>query len=160
MPAYPGTPGSFVPVNSPFSGYALQKGESVYVLGALAASATQLPINDTNVTYEAAPSGSTESSISVCLEPGSEGQPPPMVCVEIKYPSAPGTGETIAVQEADTDADGCYVTPAATAYTISSFNSNNVARADLPSTGGKFMRVLRTKGSNAVGCTAKLTRLA
>jgi hypothetical protein len=157
---YPGVANSLTWVGSGLSGKNLDKGSSEYVLGVLAASASQLPINDTNVAYENAPAGATEASISVNLQAGYEGDPPPMVCVEISYASAPGAGETIQIQEADTDADGFYITPSNTAYTVSAFTANNVARVDLSPTGGKFMRVLRTKGANAVGCKVKITRLA
>jgi hypothetical protein len=159
MPQYPGAAGSFTFVSSNSSGLQIESGEQVYVLGALAASATQLPINDSNVTFEAAPAGATESSISVNIQSGNKSEPVPLVCVEIRYNGAPGAGETIQIQEADTDADGFYITPAAAAYTVSAFNANNAARVDLSPTGGKFMRVLRTKGANAVGCTVKITRL-
>jgi hypothetical protein len=59
----------------------------------------------------------------------------------------------------DTHADGLFITPTNAAYTISSFNSSNAARSDLSPTGGKYLRVSRTKGSNAVACTVKVTRL-
>jgi len=157
---YPGTANSRTFVSSNVSGIQLEKGEYCYVLGALAAGSSQLPINDQNVADEAAPAGATEASISVNLQAGSEASPVPLVCVEVSYPSAPGAGESIAVQEADTDADAFYITPSNTAYTINSFSSNNAARADLSPTGGKFMRVLRTKGANAVACRVKITRLA
>jgi len=157
---YPGTAGSFTPSPSPNTGRILERGDSEYVLGALAAGATQLPINDTNVTFEAAPAGSTEASISVSLSSVPDSSGPPMICVEIHMNGAPGAGESIAVQEADTDADGFYITPTNAAYTVSAFNANNAARTDLSPTGGKFLRVLRTKGANAVGCTVKVTRLA
>ena len=160
MPPYPGAAGAFVPVASNASPIALQKGESAYVFGVLAANATQLPVNEGNVAFEAAPAGATQASIAVNLEAGSEGQPPPMVCVEVHTNGVPGAGESFAVQEADTDADGFYVTPSNAAYTISTFNANNVARSDLSPTGGKFLRIVRTKGANAVGATVKVTRLA
>lgn len=160
MTAYPGAAGSFVPVPGPVSGQILGRGESAYVLGQLAASATQLPINDTNVAFEAAPAGATENSISVNLGAVPDAEGPPMVCVEIHCNGAPGAGETFAIQEADTDADGFYITPTNAAYTVTTFNVNNAARVDLSPTGGKFLRVQRTKGANAVGCTVKVTRLA
>src|SRR6185437_15014243 len=159
MPAYPGSAGSFVPAASNASPIALQKGESCYVLGVLAVGATQLPVSDNNVAFEAAPAGATKASIAVDLQ-SQAGDTPPMVCVEVHTNGAPGAGESFAIQEADTDADGFYVTPANATYTIAAFNTNNVARADLSPTGGKFMRVVRTKGANAVGCTVKITRLA
>ena len=160
MPQYPGAVGSFVPAASNSSPIALQKGESCFVLGTLAAGATQLPVNEGNVAAEAAPAAPTVSSIAVNLQAGDEAQPPPMVCVEIRYASAPGAGEQVVIQEADTDADGFYITPSNSAYTVTAFNANNAARVDLSPTGGKFMRVQRTKGANAVACSVKITRLA
>ena len=152
MPAYVAPPSNVSPI-------ALQKGESVYVVGTLAAGATQLPLSDNNVADEAAPAGASIPSIAVNLQPGFEGMPAPMVCVEIAFPSAPGASEQIEIQEADTDIDLAYITPSAAAYTVTTF-TNNRARVDLSPTGGKFMRVKRTKGANAVGCRVKITRLA
>jgi hypothetical protein len=160
MPPYPGTAGSFVPAPTNASPIALQRGESVFVLGQLAASATQLPVTDTNVTFEAAPAGATVASIACNLQCTSEGGTAPGIYVEVHCNGAPGAAESIAIQEADTDADGFYITPSNAAYTISSFNANNAARSDLIPTGGKFVRVLRTKGANAVGITVKISRAA
>jgi hypothetical protein len=160
MPPYPGAPGASAPAASNASPIALaDPGDYCYVLGQLASTATQLPVNDTNVANEAAPVGSTESSIAVALL-SRDSAAPPAVSVEVFYPSAPGSGESIAIQEADTDADAFYITPTNSAYTISSFSSANTARSDLSPTGGKYMRVLRTKGANAVACRVKITRLA
>jgi hypothetical protein len=160
MPAYPGVANAVVPVASNISPIQLEKGESQYVFGVLAATATQLPVNDQNVALEAAPIGATGASITVNLQAGNEAQTPPMITVEIRFASAPGAGESIQIQEADTDADAFYITPAAPAYTVTVFTGLFIARVDLSPTGGKFMRVLRTKGANAVACTVKITRLA
>jgi hypothetical protein len=160
MPDYPGADGSFVPVASNASPIALQKGESAYLIGLLAAGSTQLPVNEGNVAFEPASVDAAEPSLAVCLQAGAESMPPPMVCVEVRFNGAPGAGEIIAIQEADTDADGYYITPSNANYTINAFNANNAARVDLSPTGGKFLRLLRTKGANAVGCIAKVTRLA
>lgn len=154
MPPYPGAAGSFVSAKSNVGPIALQKGESHYVVGTLAASATQLPVNDGNVTFE----NFAGASEAVNLE-SQAGDAPPSVSVEILFNGAPGAGESIAIQEAETDADGFYITPSNTTYTINAFNANNAARADLSPTGGKFMRINRTRGANAVGCTVKITRL-
>jgi hypothetical protein len=159
MPNFPGTPGGTTFVASNASPIAIAKpGDYVYVFGLLAASATQLPVNDTNVAFEAAP-GAPQASIAVEL-PCAENAPPPMVCVEVLTNGAPGAGESIAIQEADTHADGFFITPTNPAYTIATFNSNNAARADISPTGGKFLRVQRTAGANAVGAKVKITRLA
>jgi|SRR5579859_837806 len=154
MPAYPGVAGSFVSAKSNFGPIALQKGESHYVVGALAAGATQLPVNDGNVTFE----NFAGASEAVNLE-SQQGDTAPAVSVEVLFNGAPGAGEVIAIQEAETDADGFYITPSNATYTINAFNANNAARADLAPTGGKFMRITRTRGANAVGCTVKITRL-
>jgi len=158
MPNYPGAAGATVPVQSNASPIALQKGESVYVFGVLAAGATQLPVNDNNVAFEAASALAIQPSIAIDLQP-SETNAPPMVCVEVHTNGTPGAAESIAVQEADTDADGFYITPTNAAYTIA-VGASGFARSDLSPTGGKFMRVSRTKGANAVGATVKITRLA
>jgi hypothetical protein len=94
------------------------------------------------------------------MQDGMESNTVPTVLWEIRYSGAPGAGEQIEIQEADTEADAFYITPAAAAYTVTVFNTNNVARVDLFTTGGKFMRARRTKGANAVGCIVKATRLA
>lgn len=157
MPNYPGAANSFVPAPSNASPIALQKGESAYLFGVLGAGATQLPVNDGNVAGEqpAAP----QASIAVNLQAGDEAQPAPMVTVELRFSGAPGAFN-IQIQEADTDADGFYVTPSNAAYTVTAVNANNVARVDLSPTGGKFLRILLSSRTNAVNLTAKVTRLA
>lgn len=157
MPNYPGVQGSLVSAPSNASPIALHKGESAYLFGKLAAGATQLPINDGNVAFEAA-GAAVQASIAVNLQTMDD-DPAPGVSVEIAYSAAPGAGESIAVQEADTDADGFYITPSNTAYTVAVFGANNTARTDLIPTGGKFLRVSRTKGANAVSATVKVSRL-
>ena len=159
MPNYPGAPSATAPVTSNASPIALQKGESVYLFGVLSSTATQLPVNDNNVATEAAPAGATQASIAIDIQ-SQAGDPPPAISIEVRYAAAPGAGESIAIQEADTDADAFYITPTNAAYTINSFSSQNTARTDLSPTGGKFLRVVRTKGANAVACTVKATRLA
>lgn len=158
MPNYPGAAGSLVSAKSNASPIALQKGESHYVVGSLAASATQLPINDGNVAFEAASALAVQASIAVNLQTMDD-DPAPGVSVEIAFSAAPGAGESIAIQEADTDADGFYITPSNATYTVATFQANNTARADLIPTGGKFLRISRTKGANAVSATVKVTRL-
>lgn len=156
MPPYPGVALASVPVASNASPIQLQKGESCYVVGKLAAGATQLPVNDQNVAGE----NFAGASIAVELAGGSEALPPAFVSVEARYAGAPGAGESLAIQEADTDADAFYVTPAATPYTLATFSANNVGRSDLPSTGGRFLRVVRTIGAGNQPATIKITRLA
>lgn len=157
MPSYPGSAGATAPVASNASPIALQKGESCYVFGALAATATQLPINDTNVVSETIAAGT--ASIEVDLQPQAS-DPPPAVAVEIHFDGAPGAFE-LDIQEADTPADAFYITPAAAVYTVSAVNAvTQNARVDLSPTGGKFMRVLLKTLTNAVKTRVKITRLA
>lgn len=156
MPNYPGTANATTPAASNLSPIALQKGESVYVFGMLAAGATQLPVQESNVAGEQpAP---PQASIAVTLQP-SETNASPMVTVEGRFSGAPGAFN-VQIQEADTDADAFYITPANAAYTVTAVNSQNVFRVDLSPTGGKFMRVLLSSRTNAVTFTCKLTRLA
>jgi hypothetical protein len=158
MGLYPGATNAIVPVISNASPIALQKGESCYVWGVLAAGATQLPINEGNVAVEEVAQGT--ASIAVNLQPGFEGMPPPMVCIEIHFDSTPGVFE-VDVQEADTDADAFYILPAAAAYTISAVNAVTFnVRVDLSPTGGKFMRLFMKTEPNDSDCWAKITRLA
>lgn len=158
MGLYPGVVGATVPVSSNISPIMLAKGESCYVWGVLAASATQLPINESNVAVEEVAAGT--ASLAVGLAGGEPAGPPPMVTVEIHFDSAPGTFE-VDVQEADTDADAFYILPSATAYTINAVNAvtQNV-RVDLSPTGGKFMRLYMKTLTNDADCWAKVTRLA
>lgn len=158
MPKYPGVALATKPVASNASPIALQRGEYAYVFGQLATSATQLPVNDSNVTFEAAPAAA-QASIACDLQSAEPGQPQPVVTVEVAMNGAPGAGETITIQEADTDADAFYKT-IAIAGVINTFDSLNMARVNLAGTIGKFLRVLRAPGANAVGCTVKFTKLA
>jgi len=159
--------GANIPVASNISPIALQKGESVYAWGVLAAGATQLPVQDLNVIGEEPAAILPEASISVNLQAGSEGQPPPMVCIEIAFvnppglsPAAPGAFE-IDIQEADTDADAAYILPTNSNYKITSVNAvTQRARVDLSPTGGKFLRLLLVSLTNDVDLIAKITRLA
>lgn len=157
MPNYPGAPGATAPVASNASPIVLQKGESAYVFGALAATATQLPINDNNVASETIAAGT--ASIAVNLQP-EDANLTPMVTVEVHFDAAPGAFE-LDIQEADTDADAFYITPAAAVYAVAAVNAvTQNARVDLSPTGGKFMRVLLKTLTNAVKIRVKLTRLA
>jgi hypothetical protein len=158
MPSFPGPVNGTSFVQSNASPVVLAKpGDYCYVFGVLAAGATQLPVNDTNVANEAAVVAGV-ASIAVEL-PALDSSGPPMVCVEIALAGAPGSGESLAVQEADTHADAFFLTPVNPANTITVFTANNIARADFSPTGGKFMRVFRTPGANAVAARVKITRL-
>lgn len=156
MSNYPGVANATTPVASNLSPIALSKpGDYHYVFGVLAASATQLPVQDLNVAGESpAP---PQASIAVEL-PGAENAGPPMVSVEGLFSGAPGAFN-IQIQEADTDADGMYITPTNTIYTITAV-VGNAFRVDLSPTGGKFMRVLLSSRTNNVSLRCKITRLA
>ncbi len=157
VPAYPGLPGATAPVQSNLSSIGLQKGESCYVWGKLAAGATQLPVTDINVAAETILAGGV--SLAINLSP-SETNSPPMVCVEIHFSGAPGVFE-IDVQEADTDADAFYILMSNANYTINTVNATTQnVRVDLSPTGGKFMRLFMKTLPNAVNVWAKITRLA
>ena len=160
MPSYPGAAGSFVPVKSNASPLSLAAGDQQYVLGQLAAGATQLPVNDTNVTFEAAPVAATQASVAVTGGTMPDSDAVASFSVEAHCNGVPGAAESLAVQVADTDADAFYVTPSDTSYTLATFNANNVAHSVLnPAFLGEFIRVVRTKGANAVGITVKISRM-
>ena len=156
MPNYPGAAAATAPAASNLSPIALHKGESAYAFGVLKSGATQLPVQDGNVTGEqpAAP----QASIAVNLQ-SSETNSPPMVCVEGLFSGAPGAF-SVQIQEADTDADAFYTTPSAAAYTVTAVGTNQQFRVDLSPTGGKFLRVLLSSRTNAVNLTCKISRLA
>lgn len=157
MSNYPGAANATTPAAADLAGViGLEKGDTQYLFGVLAASATQLPVQDLNVAGEtpAAP----QASIAVCLEP-SETNASPMVTVEGVFSGAPGAF-SVQIQEADTLADGCFITPTNAAYTVTTVNTNQVFRIDLSPTGGKFMRALIASRTNAVSLKLKVTRLA
>lgn len=160
MPNYQGTSGSTtLPTAAPGivnSAPPLGRGESVYFFGVLSATATQLPVNPTNVAGETpAP---PQASISVNIGDYQEQGPAPGVCVEGQFSGAPGAF-SLQIQEADTDADVFYITPATATYTIAAVSSNNTFRADLIPTGGRFLRALLASRTNAVSLILKVTRL-
>lgn len=158
MGIYPGVTGAIVPVQSNLSPIALSKGDSAYVWGVLAAGATQLPINESNVAVEEIAAGT--ASLAVVLTAGEPGSPPPMVCIEIHFDSTPGVFE-VDIQEADTDADAFYTTPTNAAYTVNAVNATTFnVRVDLSPTGGKFMRLFMKTLPNDADVWAKVTRLA
>jgi hypothetical protein len=162
MPNYPGAAGATTPVASNASPIALQKGESAYVFGVLAASATQLPVNDGNVAMETQAVGAV--SIAVNLQTQAT-DPPAGVAWEIRFSGAPGTFE-IDIQEADTDADAFYVLPSSAVnansalYKITAVIANNVARVEIPGPLSKFQRAKIVALGNAVNVSIKATRAA
>ena len=160
MPPYQGSSGSStLPTGAPGivnSAPPLGRGESIYLFGILSAAATQLPPNPTNVIGEtpAVP----QASVSVNIGDYQEVGPAPGVSLEGQFSGAPGAF-SLQIQEADTDADIFFITPAAAPYTVSVVSANNVFRVDLIPTGGRFMRALLASRANAVSLILKITRL-
>ena len=152
-----------VPLGASVGPSKLECGDSVWLFG-LVPAANAGGADDALIKGEqpAAP----QASIPVCIvEPDGSG-PAPMICIEISFystgtltPAAPGAFN-IQIQEADTDADAFYITPAAPAYTVTAVNANNKARVDLNPTGGKFLRALISSRGNAVDCVIKASRIA
>ncbi len=156
MPPYHGAANSFTPSGpgGPFASV-LRRGQSAYLFGL----PTKTPpiISDANLTLETVAAGT--ASIPLCIASGEPSNSPPMITVELRFSGAPGAFE-LDVQEADTDADGFYVTPSAVAYQVTAVDANQVARVDLSPTGGKFLRVLMKTLTNAVNTSVKVSRLA
>ena len=160
MPNYPGVANATVPAypspaNLPRG---LMQGDSIFLFGLQSAADKSIPISDMNVAGESpAP---PQASIAAQMSPvaGMNG-PQPAYSIEIQFSGAPGAFN-IQVQEADTDADAKYITPSNAAYTVTVVTANNVARADLTTGAGKFVRVLLSARTNAVSLIAKLTRVA
>jgi hypothetical protein len=158
MPNYPFASGSStlspVAPNPVTTATPLGRGESVYLFGVLSAAASQLPPSPGNVTGEqpAPPQASVAINVGDYQEQG----PAPGVSFEFQFSAAPGAW-TAVIQEADTDNDVSYITPATATYTISS--SAQFLRVDLIPTGGRFMRVILQTRTNAVALVCKATRL-
>jgi hypothetical protein len=158
MGLYPGVLGATVPVQSNLSPIALARGESAYVWGVLAATATQLPINEGNVAVEEVAAGT--ASLAVNIAGGEIEGAVPTVLIEIHFDVDPGVAE-IDVQEADTDADAFYILPTAAAYTVVPTRTGNInTRVDLSPTGGKFLRLFMKTLPNDADCWAKVTRIS
>jgi hypothetical protein len=155
VPKYPGAAGSFT--LSPVPPTDLEPGIPLYLFGVLAATATALPVNDTNVVGETITAPEASIAFTVLGRPA--GSPPPAMSFEFTFGGAPGAFN-IQIQEADTDCDNAYITPTNAAYTTTAVTANNVARVDLIPTGGRFMRVLVTTLTNPVTLKAKATCLA
>ena len=155
MPPYPVGASTAVAPGVVATPTPLHIGESVYLFGVLAATATQLPPNPSNVAGEtpAAPQASNAVNIEHI-----EGSSAPGVSFEGIFSGAPGAFE-VDIQESDTDVDADYILPATTAYKITAVGSNNSFRVDLIPTGGRFMRALLVSRTNAVSLILKATRL-
>ena len=158
MPPYPGVQGATVPVKSNACPLVLTPGDSCYMFGVLASTATQLPVNDTNVAFETVTAG--ERSISIQLAPRAGGGAPPGIMVQVIANANPGAAE-IDVQDAAVDADGCYLTnTSSTAYKLTTWTQlgstgTYVAWTELQPEGAQFISLLCVANPNAVKFTAK-----
>lgn len=102
-----------------------------------------------------------QAGAQVCIVPRVYGGVAPAIAIEIIFTGDPGTqAGAIQVQEADSDADANYLTPAAAAYTIATAAGTNAYRVDLINTGGRFLRVRLAARANAVGFVVRATALA
>lgn len=154
MPAYAGAANAITP--NPTVPTSLEPGGVPFFLFGTPTTSGQ-PISDSNVSAEIPAAG--QASVSACLVPAGYGAKAPSVSLQFIWTANPGAA-TIVIQEADTDADGCYITPTNTAYTVSTFTAsgaNFVARVDLSPTGGRFLRIKVTATPNAAPLIAKLT---
>lgn len=160
MPNYPGVanataPAYVVPQQAPRG---IGPGDSIYLFGVQAAADKSIPISDQNVAGETP--GVPQASIAAAIQPTASFQAAqPAISVEIRFAGVPGAFN-VQVQEADTDADAFYITPSNLAYTMTVVNSQNIARADLTTGAGKFIRILLSSRTNAVAMTAKVTRVS
>jgi hypothetical protein len=154
MPSYLGQPQE----SQTYDGHnvaCLNPGGRIYLFGVRTNPAQ--PIGDGNVSFEVPVADL--ASIEVALV-----QPFMSILanvgLELIFNANPGAFN-IQVQEADTPADGCYITPSPSAFTITASTNegaNWVARVDLGTIGSKFVRLLVVTWPNAaVGLTAKLT---
>lgn len=73
--------------------------------------------------------------------------------IEVSFSGAPGAFE-LDIQHADTDTDGAYVTIAS----ISSVNSGNYGRYELPNISARFVRVYMATLTNSVNTTVQISR--
>lgn len=88
------------------------------------------------------------------------GSAPQFIRVEGQFSAAPGAFN-VQIQESDTwNIQGSFITPTATAYTVTAVNASNYFFVDLSPTGGTFMAVLLSSRTNSVGFACKITRLA
>jgi hypothetical protein len=158
MPAYPGVTGAVVPVNSTISPIEVKPGDWLYLFGTFPQGTPPAAQGDQNVVFEAV--AVNEASWPALIAPA-PGETFPSIGIEIIGNSATPGAAVFQIQEADSDADGLYITPTNTTYTVSAFiavGSTSVARADLSPTGGRFQRVKCTANPNGLTWKVKLTR--
>jgi len=160
MPNYPGAANATAPVyaNPANLPRGLMQGDSIYLFGVQTSADKGIPISDMNVSGEQPAPPQTSIAAAIGPVAGAHG-PQPAISVEIRFSGAPGAFN-VQVQEADTDADAFYITPTNAAYTMTVVTAQNIARADLTTGAGKFIRVLLSSRTNAVAMTAKVTRVS
>lgn len=93
------------------------------------------------------------SSIAFQLERQKSASYPFGASFELLFSGAPGTFN-VDIQTSDTDQDSAYVTVAS----LSSVNSNNAGRVELPNFWAKYCRGQMTVLTNNVNTTLKVTR--
>ena len=160
MPLYTGQAGQTVPnygSGSPPQALplALHPGGSAYLFGVRTNSAN--PLGPGNIAAEKPASGA--SSLAVCLAQSAKVSVVPNVGLEIIFSANPGAFN-LQLQETDTDADGCYITPSPSAFTITAATQigvQYVARVDLGTIGSRFARLNVNSNPNNVGIIARLT---
>jgi hypothetical protein len=108
-----------------------------------------------------------QAGAQVCIVPRVYSGAVPSIAIEVMFTAAPGVF-SLAIQEADSDADAAYITPTVAenpagvaGYTIAAVDAvNQNARVDLSPTGGRFIRPRLVSRANAVGLVVKATALA
>lgn len=137
----------------------LRRGSRGYFFGTRTNPAQ--PLGDGNITAEIPTVG--ESSIEFCLAKDEKDGSGiyPNVGIELLFSANPGAFN-IQLQEADTPADGLYITPTPNAFTITAVAQVGntgfyAARVDLGTIGSRFIRLFVSALANAVGLIAKVT---
>ena len=163
MPPYPGNQGG---ASSPQPPAGAENGLPIYLIGLPSATMTQFPpMQDSDVKGETSAAIATWPSLaSIALAlPGSRdlGAPLPNVGVEFLFSVDPGVCD-IEVQEADTDGDKFYITPAPSAFKFTTATKSTdgvtfVGRIDLGTIGSRFLRIKVVSVTNACSIKAKVT---
>lgn len=153
MPFYPGV-ALATNVNSTPPPYCLSPGDSFYLLGT--PTNTRRSIGPDNVTGETPIAGQASDRVAIAhLHPSIV----PNVGVELIFSANPGAFN-LQLQEADSDADGLFITPSPAAFTITSatlVGALYVARVDVGTFGSRFIRMLCSLNPNAVAIIARIT---
>jgi hypothetical protein len=164
MPLYTGAAKAIAPAYNTLVGASFQQipralypGTSAYLFGTR--KTAQLPPASDNVSFETPGAGQASIPVDMGSQGGANVSIVPNVGLELIFNANPGAFN-IQVQEADTDADGCFITPAPAAFTITAATQVGafwVARVDLGTIGSGLVRLLCSANPNAVGILAKLT---